>query len=209
MIVIIYGTRGVTYSKGTGDFYCPGCRARKPYEHKRVRRFFTLFFIPIIPLGLLGEYIECQHCSGTYRLEVLDLDPNFKKAEFAAEFHRAIKHVMVAMMVADGIVVDKEVETIRRIYSNLTGNELSLEAVREEISQIKSNRRDITHSLAQLAGYLNDNGKEMVVKAAFMVAAADGKFQDEEKAFILSIGHTLGMSAAHLNGVISSMIGKP
>jgi tellurite resistance protein len=141
-------------------------------------------------------------------LEVLDFDPKARKAEFEAEFHRAIKQVMVAVMVADGTVEDKEVEAIRKIYSNLTGNELSRKAVQEEISRAKSNRRVLAHSLAQFAGYLNDNGKEMVVKAAFMVAAADGKFQDEEKAFILSIGQSLGMSAAHLKGVISSMIGK-
>ncbi len=61
-------------------------------------------------------------------------------------------------------------------------------------------------ALAEMAGNLNENGKEMVVKAAFMVAAADGEFQDEEKELIGSIGEALEMSPAHMNGIITSMM---
>ena len=205
--MIIFGTRGVTYSAGSGDFYCPSCRGQMPYKHKRVRRFFTLYFIPVIPLDLHGEYIECQQCRNTYKPQVLDIDPQAGKAEFEAEFHQAIKRVMVAMMIADGAVEDKEVEVIQDIYRNLTGNELSQEAVRGEISQAEMDRRDVMHFLADIAGYLNENGKEMVVKAAFLVAAADGEFQDEEKELLIKIGKSLEMSATHINGVISSMMG--
>jgi len=69
--LIIFGSRSVTGSKGTGSFDCPRCGTNRPYDHKRVRRFFTLYFIPLIPLSTLGEYIECGGCGGTYKPEVL------------------------------------------------------------------------------------------------------------------------------------------
>jgi DNA-directed RNA polymerase subunit RPC12/RpoP len=69
--LIIFGSRSVTGSKGTGTFDCPRCGGDTPYDHKRVRRFFTLYFIPLIPMGTLGEYIECERCGGTYKPEVL------------------------------------------------------------------------------------------------------------------------------------------
>lgn len=177
-----------------------------PYSHKRVRRFFTLYFIPLMPLDLHGEYIECQRCGGTYTLEVLNFDPAAGQAELEAEFHRAIKQVMVGMLLADGAVEDEEVETVRKIYGQLAGNEISDEALRTEISRAQTQTLSVTESLEQIAGNLNDNGKAMVVKAAFLVAAADGEFQEEEKVLMASIGQSLGMSAAHVNGVIQEMI---
>jgi hypothetical protein len=69
--LIIFGRRAVTGSLGTGSFDCPRCGTTRLYEHKRVRRFFTLYFIPLIPLATLGEYVECEGCRGTYKMEVL------------------------------------------------------------------------------------------------------------------------------------------
>ena len=204
--MIIFGTRGVTYSAGDGDFYCPTCHERKHYKHKRVRRFFTLYFIPVIPLDLHGEYIECEHCKGSYRTEVLNIDPEAGAAEFEAEFHRAIKRVMVEMMLADGSVDDEEVAVIRDIYGQLAGVAIGEDEVRREIVEAETRTRDVAAALAEMSGNLNDAGKEMVVRAAFLVAAADGQFQDEEKQLIASIGGALQMSPAHMNGVISSMI---
>jgi len=73
--VIIFGTRGVTYSAGNGEFFCPQCRTRTRYVHKRVRRFFTLYFIPVIPLNLHREFVECACCKGTYRMDALGDEP--------------------------------------------------------------------------------------------------------------------------------------
>ena len=55
---IIFGTRGVTSKKDRGQFQCPQCGSGCEYVHKSVRRFFTLYFIPVIPLDHLGEIAE-------------------------------------------------------------------------------------------------------------------------------------------------------
>jgi zinc-ribbon family len=71
--LIIFGRKSVTGSKGRGQFPCPTCQSIQSYDHKRVRRFFTLYFIPLIPLGTIGEYIECDRCKGTFKPTVLQL----------------------------------------------------------------------------------------------------------------------------------------
>ena len=43
--MIIFGTRGVSSTTGSGRFYCPRCEQERPYHSKRMRRFFTLYFI--------------------------------------------------------------------------------------------------------------------------------------------------------------------
>src|SRR5687768_587685 len=111
--LIIFGTRGVTYGSEGGQFFCPDCEGKEQYLHRKVRRFFTLYFIPVIPLDLLGEYIECQRCTSTYREDVLAFDPQQQADAEEAEFQKAMRRVLVLMMLADGVVDDSEVEAIQ------------------------------------------------------------------------------------------------
>lgn len=69
--MIIYGYRNREKELGTGTFYCSKCEVQRPYRHKKLVRYFTLFFIPLFPLGTLSEYVECQVCGRAYTTEVL------------------------------------------------------------------------------------------------------------------------------------------
>ena len=71
--MIIYGYRNRVIEQGTGNFYCPNCQAQRQYKRKKIVRYFTLFFIPIFPLGTLSEYIECGVCGRTYKPEILSV----------------------------------------------------------------------------------------------------------------------------------------
>lgn len=202
--LIIFGTRGVTYSAGQGEFFCPNC-GNSPYVMKRVRRFFTLYFIPLLPLDLLGEYVECRNCYGTYRPEILDIAPTASAQDIEAEFHAGIKRTMVLMCLADGVVDDEEVAAIQTIYGKITHKKISQEKIRTEIDTARQDGRGVREYLQSLAGVLNDPGKELIVKAAIMIAAADGEFQEEETTLLAEIAQALQMSSAHLNGVLASM----
>lgn len=69
--LIIWGRKGVTSVAGAGTFDCPGCGPGKSYEHKKVTKYFTLYFIPLIPMGTHGEYVECQSCRKNWKPTVL------------------------------------------------------------------------------------------------------------------------------------------
>ena len=69
---IIWGWRAVKALLGTGTFYCPRCQGDRGYRHFAARRWFTLFFIPMIPLKALGTYVECDVCHGTFVESVLE-----------------------------------------------------------------------------------------------------------------------------------------
>ena len=73
MCFIVYGSRGITTTPDSGTFECPICQQRTCYKMKRVRKFGTLYYIPIMPEGILGEYIECDWCLNSFKLEVLEL----------------------------------------------------------------------------------------------------------------------------------------
>ena len=73
--MIIWGTKGQEKEIGTGTFYCPRCDTQKPYIHKVVSRYFTLFFIPLLKIKELGEYLQCGGCNTTFKPEVLQIEP--------------------------------------------------------------------------------------------------------------------------------------
>ena len=76
MPFIIWGSRGITSTVSDGHFFCPQCnQSDVPYTLKQVRPFFTLFFIPIFPIGSAERYVECARCRGTFREAVLELRP--------------------------------------------------------------------------------------------------------------------------------------
>lgn len=61
------------------------------------------------------------------------------------------------------------------------------------------------HPAKDMAPGLNDHGKEMVLRGAFLVAVADGTFQDEEMELISRLSEALDMTSAHVDGVLRSM----
>ena len=71
--MIVYGYRNREIQQGTGNFYCPKCEAQRQYKHKKTVRYFTLFFVPLFPLGTLSEYVECGVCGRTYKPEILSI----------------------------------------------------------------------------------------------------------------------------------------
>ena len=206
VLVIVFGTRGVTTSAGSGEFWCPGCRTKVPYERKRVRRFFTLYFLPIIPLDVLGEYVECAACRDTWDPAVLEVDPGRDAARFTAEFARAVKRVMVLMMLADGRIDDEEIETIKLVYERVAKRTIDKAEIEQEVADARADGRGLRPYLASIVGRLNDPGKELVVKTAFFVAAADGKFTDEETALLAELAGALEMSPSHFKGVVDDLV---
>jgi predicted RNA-binding Zn-ribbon protein involved in translation (DUF1610 family) len=75
MPIIIWGSRGLTSTRGSGTFYCPRCDSEADYALKQVRPFFTIYFIPLFPIGAAQRYVECHSCGGTFKEEVLDMGP--------------------------------------------------------------------------------------------------------------------------------------
>lgn len=200
--MIIWGSRGMTSVKGSGKFHCFSCGSEQDYVLKKVEKYFTLYFIPLFPLETLGEYVECKQCRNTFNPKALNYDPQAENARFEAEYHKAIRRVMAGVMLADGVIKDEEVGMIKNVYQKITDSELSVEEIQKEVDELQAESMDFFEGLKRLEGSLNDHGKEMVVKAAMLVAVADSEFHQEERKLVESIGTSLGMTKSHLNGVI-------
>lgn len=204
MFLSVFGTRGIPSTTDDGEFHCPVCHGPCGYEHKQVRKFFTLYFFPVIPLGAVGEYVECQECRGTFPSEVLELSPQAAAEEFEAVFELAVRRLLVEMALADQFVTFAEFERVSRLYRKLTGRTIEEETVAHEIKRAEVDDRDVTEYLEDVAFQLNEEGKERVLKAAFAVAAADGLFREEEREMVQALGEALEMTPTDVRGVLGS-----
>ena len=72
-MLIIIGFRIFYHTLGKGVFHCRKCGGDRQYRHRAGRRFFTVFFIPIVPLNRAGAHVQCLTCKTRYVLDVLSL----------------------------------------------------------------------------------------------------------------------------------------
>lgn len=72
-MIILFGTKVRYTTLSSGQFYCPQCKARRDYELRKARSYFTLYFIPIIPLNTLGEFVTCLTCGTNFQKDVLSM----------------------------------------------------------------------------------------------------------------------------------------
>ncbi|HEV3143230.1 MAG TPA: zinc ribbon domain-containing protein [Gemmataceae bacterium] len=104
MPIIIYGTRGRTKHLEDGEFYCPQCDARGDYQLMLVRRWVTIFFVPIFPISGGQVYVECRHCGGTFTEDVFDLKEPTPEERYLGKMYdlllrgRSIESVKKRMM---------------------------------------------------------------------------------------------------------------
>jgi RNase P subunit RPR2 len=91
--MIIFGFGSRTRKTGSGQFTCPRCGVPRSYTQKKARRYFTLYFIPLIPLGELGEFIECDVCHTAYQSAVLTYKAKPAPRDLAAQLND-LKYVL-------------------------------------------------------------------------------------------------------------------
>ncbi len=205
VLIIIFGTTGITLTKERGQFHCPQCSAKVSFKHKRVRRFFTLYFIPLIPLDLIGEYVECATCQGTFHIDVLKFDPAKQQLTIQAMFMVAMKQVMIAMLLADGAIDDAEVLELKATFEDLAGVSVTEQDLREEIAMVQQKGSSAIELVSGMAGGLNDKGKELVLTAAFQIASADGNIDESEKQLLQELGRAMNLTPAHLRGILAEL----
>ena len=191
----------------SGAFHCPNCKDNKDYQKKYVQNWFTLYWIPIFPVGeKKNEHIECDACSNIYHTDVIDYKPGLNEKEIESEYQKALKHVLCLMIVADHNVDDKEIEAVSNIYNKLTDNKkFSKAQIDKTIKQIKQEGQKVDDYLKEIKPYLNSDHRELIIKAMYFIAAADGDFDDKEGELLMETAGVLEMTPAHVKGVLSEL----
>src|ERR1700758_5137435 len=70
-MLIIFGLRVFYRTIAQGAFFCRRCGGDRQSGHGAGRRWFTFFFLPVIPLNSVGEHVQCRTCRTRYVTDAL------------------------------------------------------------------------------------------------------------------------------------------
>src|SRR5438309_1545648 len=73
--IILFGSRGIVGGDNAPPLQakCPRCGTETAIVGKSHRTWFTLFFIPIIPIGGKKRFSECTHCNAQFPVPIEEL----------------------------------------------------------------------------------------------------------------------------------------
>ncbi|MEZ5941613.1 MAG: hypothetical protein R3C18_09490 [Planctomycetaceae bacterium] len=73
--VLILGINYYPVIVEQGVFDCPACRCERDYRRFAVKKWGTIYWIPLLPFGVSHYYVTCLYCATQFADEILDYDP--------------------------------------------------------------------------------------------------------------------------------------
>ncbi len=72
--LILFGTRNVVSDEGEPiQAVCPNCSKQAYFQNKSVRNWFTIFYVPLIPIGAKWTLCQCSNCGTRFRTSAQQL----------------------------------------------------------------------------------------------------------------------------------------
>jgi tellurite resistance protein len=152
----------------------------------------------MIPLDVLGVFVECASCGSTYDEAVLTMPTAAKMMDNLAN---AMRHAIVSIITADRVVDRNEKRVALEVMEEFSDTPYLEWDLDRDLEQLE--RSKLANEMSNVAGMLNGHGKERLLDACVKIAAADGSIDKAEIAEVTLAGVALGMSPAHIKGVIS------
>lgn len=201
-MILIWGFRVIGKKLSTGQFFCPNCRCDRGYVLKQMRRWFTLFWIPLFPTGKqYGEVVECDACHQTFRPDVLSAPTT---AALSDHLRYASRVAAVAMLSVTGPTDERaRLATRNLVVTSGTApyGDAELDADLPHVTPAL-----LTQAVTPLATGLGDPGKEQFLRQVAQIAG--GTLSPTQQQVLQSIGATLGMPPTYVAGVIAT-VGNP
>lgn len=197
--MIIFGSRTMPSTQNQGIFHCPRCSTQKSYRRISMNRWFTLYFIPVIPMGSAGEYIECTSCAGTYATEVLSYDPDAERRETMATIRRSLS----LFLLTAGRTAPEDIERLQSTWQELMGEALDTRLIEQDIRHARDARISLGQFVSQQLADLTVQGKAALLRAATLSVSIGGHLQSADTGLLKQLGASLGLTGADVDAIIS------
>jgi hypothetical protein len=203
--MLILGTTRLTFTKTKGTFHCPQCTKEQSYRHRSVRNFFTVYFIPIIPLNQEGEYIECGQCRGRFDPSVAGMTAEQFATMKKEAAYELVRRGLVTILVLDDLVSDEELDVISDFVRNHLQRDIDRQQLLGEAARVQQMGVSPADYIATIRSELDQDDRDLFVRYAFLLATAGGDLQPVHQQFLVELPRLLGMDEARFREVIASV----
>jgi tellurite resistance protein len=196
-LLLIWGLRVFYRTVSQGTFHCSKCGGDRQYRLRAGRRFFTLFFVPIIPLSKTGEHLQCLTCKTRYVTDVLTLPTS---AQMQAALPAGMRAAATAMLQAG----DRDSAPARqRAVAAIQGAGARGYTDADLDSDAAQPGEATRAALEAVARQLTPDARERFLAETVQVGMADGSLSDQERRVAEMIAVDLGMTQAQTVGVVT------
>jgi hypothetical protein len=198
-VIVVWGWRVRRKTLREGTFFSPATGKDGPFRLVEARRWFTLFWIPLIPLKVIGTYVECGATKQLFDPRVLDTPTN---ASLDQQLGATVRDLVATVAVGCGpLSAPARAAAIEVVAAHVPGYDK--EALRADIAAAPS--PELPARLDVLAAGLAEAGKERLVADVGRVAAAcDAGARG--RGIVEQAGRDLGLSAAHVRGIVAGVL---
>ena len=196
-MLIIFGLRVFYRTIAQGMFHCRRCGGDRKYRHRDGRRWFTLFFIPVIPLRAVGDHVQCTTCRTRYVTDVLSQPTTAQmQAALPAGMRAAVAAMLRSGDPSSPVSRQRAIEAV--IGSGVPDyDEAMLNA------DLMQPFEAIRPALNQVGAQLTIQAREWYLAEVIRIALTDGALSETERQAALAIGMDLGMTQAQVVGVVA------
>ncbi len=201
---LFFGTKSKKRTIARGTFLCPSCKTEQPYHHMTMQKHGHLYYISLVPMGDVLEFVECQTCSKTWDPSVLapTLEPAYTQEAFD-DFYETLLNVMILVMLVDGQIEEAERDAIRHLFEKIVGIELAQTDLDAEISRAVARGPDgLMFDIAAQRNTLDQERRIMFFRAAVLVAYADSTIVEQEMNALKTIAKALGITDEELRTTV-------
>jgi uncharacterized tellurite resistance protein B-like protein len=201
--MIIFGSRGLDLKRGEGTFFCPRCQSDRSYTLKERKRMGHLYWIPLLPLGSLGKFVECNTCKNIFHEDAQYSETN---ASVANKLDIAIKSALSAVILSDGVTDKNELEIGSKLISEFTANQTTVEDLKNDLE--KFDKSQMITNLQSISNHLSEQGKVNIVEKCIFMSIVDGNLADEEVSTIKEVAVSLGIPESYVPGIVQNTLEK-
>jgi tellurite resistance protein len=198
-LIIIFGLRVIFSTLSEGLFHCPHCGGDRQYRRRSGRRFFTLFFIPVIPLNRMGEFVECSVCHSRYDVGVLAVPTTAQLTAMPAVVLRAA----ICQVLRSGDVTHRGARERALAVVHNAGDQGYDEAALDQ--DLMRPFEEVRIELARASATLAPEERENFFAEAIRIALIDGPLTESERATVLAVGSDLNLTRVQVTGVIGQV----
>jgi hypothetical protein len=199
--MLIFGLRVCFRTVGHGMFHCQRCGGDRGYRHRTGRRWFHIFYVPVIRLGSAGEHLQCLDCHGRFRTGALGIPT---AAQMEAALPTGTLAAATCMLLAGNPgsrparrrAVEAARSAGRPAYDETALDEDLVEAA-------VTGGDDLATALNTMASHLAVPAREWFLADVVRIGLADGQLSDEQRLAARHVAANLGLTAAHAYGVIT------
>lgn len=199
--MIIFGTKGRIKRSSKNETLpkaCPQCG--NDLDLSELKKWFTLYFIPIFPYSHIDTFYYCKECESSYKEEFRNqlLSGKEEQEQLQAETVKFFAMTLIAclsyMAKVDGEISFEEEKMINDTISTFKDYTSDLEDIYKKVKSEQYKKDDIYAYLRKASEIITTEGILMLIAELARMILADGKIDKEEEKLMKSFMLICGLS---------------